>query len=605
MTTGPTLHRDELEGYAPIEDYAVLGNGRTVALISAAGSVDWFPIPTHDATPVLGALLDRRRGGAFELSPRDDGDAKRRYLPGTNVLETTFTTSSGVVTVTDVLTLHDGVAVPWTELVRCVRARSGRVPMRWRFWPRREWGERPFEFEPVSGGAIANGDSPQLALLSFDAGEPSFGGDLRGEFVADAETVRMLVVVGVDDEPLPIPDRDEVVERVDSTIDTWERWSRGITCDGPRAGAVLRSALCLKTLIHSPTGAILAAPTTSLPERIGGALNWDYRYSWLRDSSYTLDALLSVDLVEEAHSSLSWLLRTIRADAPQFRPFYNIDGTRPAPGGVLESVAGYRDSRPVRSGNGAARQLQLGNFGDVFDTVYRYVRAGNHLDGKTATMLGATADHVCDAWKEPDNGIWELRGRRLHYTESKMGCWSALDRAVLLADAGEIDGARRDVWSSARTDIADYVESETFSTRHGCYMMATGDTRMDAAVLRAVRMRYGHTEHLRSTVDTIAAALSAGGPLLYRYSGQDENEGAFVACSFWLVEARAGLGQIDEAERLFEAMAAYANDVGLFAEEIDPGTGHQLGNFPQGLSHLALMNAAASIAKARSASRPG
>ena len=587
--------------YRPIEDYAAIGNGSTVALIAPDGSIDWLPLPAHDDPPACAAILDRRRGGRFELLPIEPAEARRRYLPDTNVLETVFTTPSGTVAVTDVLT-SDSVALPWTELVRRVEGRAGRVAMRWRLSLRRGWDRQPFAFERRGPALVATGDAPQLSLATFDAGEPCVEGDaLEGTFAVAAGASAMLALTAVDDEPLPVPRREEVAARVERTISVWRIWAGGIRNEeGDWSDAVRRSALVLKLLIHARTGAILAAPTTSLPERVGGRLNWDYRYAWLRDSAFTLDALLHVGLVAEAHSSLTWLLRAIRNDAPNLRPFYRLDSSVPGGERELDNWDGYRASRPVRVGNAARGQSQLGNYGDVFETVWRYVRAGNHLDPVDAAMLSGIADHACAVWRSRDSGIWELRGEKRHYTLSKIGCWVALDRAARLAATGEIHCDDPSIWLRERDAIARFVHSKARSADGRTYTMAAGDERLDAALLLAPRTGFPDPEGLLgATVDAIRSQLSAGGPLLYRFTGQQAKEGAFVACSFWLVEALAHLGRVEEAGAQLDAMLATASDLGLFAEEIDPGSRRHLGNFPQGLSHLALINAVAAIEVAR------
>jgi GH15 family glucan-1,4-alpha-glucosidase len=333
-----------------------------------------------------------------------------------------------------------------------------------------------------------------------------------------------------------------------------------------------------------------------LPERIGGDRNYDYRYAWVRDTAFALDALLNLGLLVQVHASFAWLLRAVARTLPDVHVFYDIHGDTVSSEQELE-LAGYRGSRPVRRGNQAAKQLQLGCWGDLLETADLYVRDGNALDGVTGERLADAVDRLTKVWKRTDAGIWELPEKE-HYTTSKVGAWVAIDRALRLAEQGELPDDRVDAWRETAAEIRGFVERECWSDNRRAYAMHAGGDRLDASVLRVSRMNFidARGERFNSTIDRIRTELSGGGPLLYRYSGQRPEEGAFVACSFWLVEALAHAGRLDEARATMDELAGLANDVGLFAEEIDPRTGDFLGNFPQGLSHLALVNAAAAIA---------
>jgi GH15 family glucan-1,4-alpha-glucosidase len=585
------------DGYAPIAGYAAIGDGRTVALVARDGAIDWLAVPAIDGAPVFGALLDPVRGGVFELAPVGEFDVERRYLPETNVLETTFATEGGVVRVTDLLALQDGGQLSWIELVRRVHGVKGRVRLRYTVRPCFDWGRGETAIERRGDAIVATCDRRVVAFRAWDAGEPSLaGGSVVGELEAGRGSDGLLVCVFVEDQPIPLPPRGEIEVRFDRTADAWRRWLEFHSYEGPWRDAVARSTLALKLLIYAPSGAIAAAPTTSLPERIGGDLNWDYRFAWIRDSALTLDALGSLGYREQVHASLSWLLRASDGTHPRLEPFYTLDGSLP-PGESELELAGYRGSRPVRRGNGATGQLQLGCYGDLLETIELYVRHGNTLDRETRIRVAEVADHVCRIWQNVDSGIWELDETR-HYTISKINCWVALDRALQLASQGEAPAEHADAWRAEAAAIRDWIDERCWSTRRGSYSFYADSDELDAAVLLGVRVGYLRPEDPRasSTIDAIRSELGAGGPLLYRYSGRRGEEGAFLACSFWLVEALARTGRLDEARSTMDELIALANDVGLYSEELDPASGEFLGNFPQGLTHLALVNAAAAVA---------
>jgi GH15 family glucan-1,4-alpha-glucosidase len=591
MTTGRRT-----AGYVPIEDYALLGDGRTVALVAGDGRVDWWPVPTLDSPPAFAAVLDPENGGHLDLRPAAAEFAStRRYLPDTNVLETTFSTDTGSVRVTDALSLGAAGPLPWGELARRIEGIEGTVPMTWTVAPGTRFDScQPWTETHDSAVSVHLGDQ-HFAVLTFDVGDPSATGDrVCGEFSSSAGSCGLLVVTSADAEPLFLPDRDDLDHHLDRSIARWQEWSEWIRYDGPWAEPVRRSALTLKLLLFAPTGAIAAAPTTSLPERVGGDKNWDYRYMWVRDSSYTVDALMELGLHEEVQAAVSFLLAAIRRSAPDLHVFYTLNGEVPDGHTELDS-AGYRGSQPVRAGNGAATQTQLGTFGDLFDTMWHYTKNGHRLDLATSRMLAELADRCCDLWRQPDAGIWELPDLR-HYTNSKMGCWVALDRAVRLADIGAIETGHAHRWCQERDRIHAWVDEHCWSTALSSYTFYAGTDDLDAATLLAGHTGFDRGERLTGTVAAIQAEL-ADGPLIYRYTGMRDEEGAFVACSFWMVMALAHLGQIERATVLMDDAVALTNDVGLLSEQIDPSGRTMLGNHPQGLSHLALINAATTLAR--------
>jgi GH15 family glucan-1,4-alpha-glucosidase len=588
-------------GYAGIEDYAAIGNGESIALVARDGSIDWLPLPRLDSPTLFARILDAERGGAFELAPDGEFEVERRYRGDSNVLETTFTTAAGQARVTDAMTLDHGGLLPWFELARRVDGISGRVPIRWRITPRFGAGEdeEDVTIAAVRDAVVAKTPERYIAVHAYDAGETSYTTDhIGGAFETHQTSSSLIVMRSAHGEPIPFPRRNWVERRLDDTADDWERWLADAGVEGEWRGATRRSALALRLLTYVPTGGVAAAATTSLPERIGGDRNYDYRYGWVRDTAFTLDALLNLGLLVQVHASFTWILDAIARTSPKVSVFYDLDGRTVS--GVQElDLAGYRGTRPVRRGNQAASQRQLGSYGDLLETAELYVRDGNSLDDETRSRLVAAVDHLASIWDENDSGIWELPDEQ-HYTSSKLGAWTALDRALQLVERDELPAGRADSWRDTRREVRAFIEHECWSDERSAYTMFAGTTRLDASVLRIVRTGFldGGSDRLHSTIDAIRDELGAGDGLLYRYSGQERVEGAFVACGFWLAEALARAGRVDEARTEMRAAVARANDVGLFAEEIDPATGEFLGNLPQGLSHLALITAAAAIAEA-------
>ncbi len=541
------------------------------------------------------SLLDADGGGAFRLAPVDEHRTRRRYLPHTNVLETRFTTGDGVATVADGLLLQDGGQLSWIELARRVRCVRGNVRLRYEVKPRFDLGRTETTWSERAGVRVAGGGDTYLAVLHWDAGEPSLRENaLVGELELAEGQEALLVCIGVTGEPLPFPPRHEIETRFDRTVGAWRRWIGFHDYEGPYEDAVERSLLALKLLVVAPTGAIAAAATTSLPERIGGDRNYDYRYAWVRDSAFTLDALGHAGYSEQVHASLTWLLRATKETHPELVPFYELEGGLTRKQREL-AVPGYRFSRPALEGNDAGKQRQLGSYGDFLETIYLYVEHGNALDDETAQRVSELADYVGEVWSEEDSGIWELAQAR-HYTISKISCWAALDRALDLERRGYCAGDT-DRWRAARDDIRTFVEQRCWSERKQSYSFYADSDELDAAVLLAAKVGYaeGKDPRLHATIDAVRGELGAGGALLYRYSGQQKQEGAFLACSFWLVTALARAGRTEEAREAMDELVGLSNDLGLYSEELDPESRELLGNFPQGLTHLSLINAASAL----------
>ena len=578
------------DGYAPLRTYAAIGDGRTVALVADDGRIDWFPVPNLDSRPVFAALLDGADGGCLELAPTQPHQVQRQYVVGTNVLETTYTTSTGTVRVTDSLSTGVAGRLPWTELARRVDGLSGTVPMAWTIRPGTVFNTASPWVQDTVHGPVLRVDGVTLSVRLL--GETTCLADdqtITGAFSTTAGSRHTVGLVGTSHEPVFLPTPEAVDEGVDRTVENWRAWTRAFHYDGRWGKAVQRSALALKLLISAPSGAIAAAATTSLPESLAGGKNWDYRYSWLRDTAYAVDALIRFGLTEETHAAISWTLTTMRRS--DMRVFYGLDGSLPGEHSFAQ-VPGWRGIGPVVDGNHAAEQLQLGVYGDLLGVVRGYVDAGNLLDAETGRQLATIADEACDAWHRVDAGMWELTDER-HYTTSKLGCWQALTCAVHLAELGQIPGVP-DRWRAEADRIRDWVETECWSEELGSYVMYPGSTDLDASILLHAMSGFDRGDRMSSTIDALRRELGDG-PLLYRYTGMPQEEATFVACAFWGVAALAHVGRPDEAAEWMDALLEQSNDVGIWSEMIDASTGEFLGNLPQALSHLALVQAALAV----------
>jgi GH15 family glucan-1,4-alpha-glucosidase len=581
------------DGFLPLGDYAAIGDGHTMALIGRDGSIDWMCLPELDAPTVFGALLDPARGGRFLLRPAAPFTARRRYLERTNVLETFFETAHGTVRVTEAMALDDAISVPWRELVRRVDGLSGEVPMLWRLEPRFEYGAVEAEFERRGQAWITRCGTLQLGLQTWNAGQPEVtAGALTGSFTASAGAVSTLVLHGSADAVLPLATQEAVHRRLDATERVWRSWVTRHGYEGPWRAPVERSLLALRLLADGRTGAMTAAGTSSLPETLHGERNYDYRYAWVRDLSFTLEALMAVGMDELAHVSVGWLLQATRHTHPRVDPVYRLDGS------VLRdqdrlALSGYRASSPVHVGNRAGGQLQLGGWGDLMETVWTYVRHGHILDRRTGARLADMAGLLAALWRNEDAGLWELEVNA-HYMTSKLSCWTAFHRMLNLAEHGTVPARDTERWRRERDALEEFIETELYSEARRSYVMKAGSDLLDCGVLLGARRGYGDPagERMVSTIAAIRAELSAGGPLFYRYSGMREEENAFLACSFWMVEALALAGHRDEAAELMDATVSVANDVGLMSEELEPVSRELRGNLPQALTHLALINAA-------------
>ena len=588
-----------VDGYASISSYAAIGDGRTIALVASDGSIDWLPLPELDSASVFGAVLDAKRGGRFALAPEVPYTVERRYLPETNLLETIFSTGGGSVRVTDAMTLPGDRLGPLRELTRRVDCLRGSVPMSWSVEPRFGYAAAATRLGWRAGAPVATAGGDAMAICSFDAGSPEIAGDtIRGRFTAREGTRALVALSSTHDEPLVFPTRDDLDSRLEGTATTWRQWSDGLTYAGPWRDTVLRSALALKLLVYAPSGALAAAATTSLPEELGGERNWDYRFSWVRDSAFMLGALLGLGCAPEARAYFWWLMHASQLTYPRLRVLYRLDGGARAPERELP-LDGYRGSRPVRVGNAAAAQRQLDTFGELLQTAWLYATSGHRIDGDIARRLAGVADLVCRIWRDTDAGIWEVRSEETHFTQSKMMCWIALDRAADLADRSLIPSRHAQRWREEAAAIREFVETRCFSHEKRSYVRSADSDELDASVLLGLLFSYGDatSDRWAGTIEAVRREL-AHRPFVHRYTGEDGlagSEGAFLPCSFWLVESLARTGRTEDAVQLMDELVGLANDVGLYAEEIEPATGAFLGNTPQGLTHLALISAALAI----------
>ncbi|HEY3450408.1 MAG TPA: glycoside hydrolase family 15 protein [Myxococcales bacterium] len=593
-----------------IQDYAALGDCCSAALVSRAGSVDWLCWPCFDSPSVFGALLDPG-AGRFSIAPAGLVRSQRHYEPDSNVLVTDLFAGSGAVRLIDAMVLPEaeGRLQPERELARAVECLGGEVDLEIGYDPRPGYAQRAQELE--DGGPLGWRTPAGPGLLVLRSSVPleraPRGGLAARRRLKAGERLELSLSFS-HEAPAVLPLLGEQTrEALRQTSRQWRDWAGRATYGGPHRDEVVRSALALKLLSFSPSGAIVAAPTTSLPERPGGDLNWDYRYCWLRDASLTVRALFGLGFSEEAHAFVSWLLHATRLTRPRLRVLYDVFGRAEQSRERELPWQGFGGARPVRVGNAAQGQLQLDLYGEVMDAAAHLVRQGKPLDHETCRALVSMGDYVCARWREPDEGIWELRSGRAEHTQSRLLCWVALDRLVWMAEVGELRGAPVERYRKEREAIRGDLEERAWNPQRGSYVAILGGRSLDATALQLAN--YGlippSSRRMRSTWEQLRRELGAPGGLLRRYRiDESAGEGAFGACGFWAVRYLAlGGGTLEEAEGLFDDLLGFANDVGLFAEEIEAATGDALGNFPQAFTHVGLINAALALEDRRAAER--
>ena len=600
----------------PIANYGMLADCNSAALVDRDGSIDWLCLPRYDSDAVFARILDRD-GGHWSIRPQDSYTSKRRYLPGTLIVETIFTTDTGSIRLRDAMGFEEGQRghdlghdAPH-EVLRSIEGLSGTVELLMELAPRPEYGLVKPLVRLEDGGARTFG-AGRLTVRCDVALEVEDATISAAFEVAEGERSGFSIrwaAPELREAPEPTPSA-RVAERIEDTAEAWRSWeAEHDVYDGPHRDTVRLSSRVLKGLTYRPTGAIVAAPTTSLPETVGGDRNWDYRYSWIRDSSLTIEALHIGTCSDEVEEFVSFMTSSAggRAGAGSLQIMYGIGGEHDLSERELPHLSGWRDSRPVRVGNGAWDQVQLDVYGELLNSLWLYREELGELHPEIQSFVADLADTAARRWSETDAGMWEMRGQPRHHLSSKVLCWTALDRAGKLAPQLG-DYAKTEKWEAARDEIRAAILDRGWSEDKQAYAQSFDSDELDAAALLMPILGFlpAEEERMRSTIEAIARELREGG-LVLRYrsdeglnaDGLTGEEGTFVICSFWLVSCLAKAGELERAEALFDKLAGYANDLGLLAEEIDTDTGEQLGNFPQAFSHIGLITAAYEIDKAR------
>jgi GH15 family glucan-1,4-alpha-glucosidase len=593
---------------AKIQDYAIIGDGRSAALISREGSIDWLCWPRFDSPSLFGAILDLRIGGSWSVAPTEPASIERRYIDSTNVLETRFRTATGAVVLTDFMPVaseeQKGTMLwPEHELLRLVECEHGEVEILTRFDPRPDYGQAKVRLRGSGEQNLRLETRSGLVTLRSDVKfttAPEGGATARARLKA-GERIAFSLALAPDAPAVLPPLGDFILRKLALTVDWWQMWAARATYKGPYREEVVRSALALKLMLYAPSGAMIAAPTTSLPTLIGGGENWDYRYCWLRDAAFTARSLFGLGFADEAKAFVSWMLHATRLTRPKLQVLYDVFGGNRSKETVLAHLEGYGGSHPVRVGNHAGVQFQLDPYGEVIEAVAHFVNGGGELDRETQKMLRQFGEFVCRNWHKPDNGIWEDRAPGRHYTYSRLMCWVALDRLIKMHEQGRIRGVPVKQFRESLERIRKDIEDRGWNPQLESYTQVLDGETLDACALLIAAHGFDNasSQRMQQTHLEIRNRLSPAPGLLYRKEQSlAMGEGAFGISCFWEVDflARGG-GTLEEAHDAFAQTAAYANDLGLFAEQIDPKTGDALGNFPQAFTHVGLINAALSLAE--------
>ncbi len=601
------------DSYRPIADYALIGDCHAAALVSRRASIDWCCLPRFDSGSVFARLLDSQSGGHCSIAPagRARWESRHRYLEDTLVLATTFEGTAGAARIIDCFTI--GVRARDADerrLLRVIEGVRGSVELDVRIAPRFDYGEvKPWIRSHGDRLHSVIGGNDGLVVWCEGQLEEDPDHELTGRVTVDAgERMRMTLTYRpphqIDAVPPREPDQDAIDRALDDTVRWWRKWASALSVGGPDATATRRSGLTLKALTYEPTGAIVAAPTTSLPEALGAPRNWDYRFSWVRDSSFSSRAFAELGSEAEADAFRAFIVRSAAGHAGDMQVFYGVGGERRLDGQELDSLEGYRGSAPVRVGNQARGQLQLDAYGEIVNLMWRWHRRGRSPSDDDWRFVTSLIDHAAEKCTEPDRGIWEWPGKPEHFVHSKVLCWAALDRGIRLADECMRRAPTRR-WAKVRDELRSTIERRGYDRKRGVFVQAYGRKNLDAALLLLPTVEFldWDDERMLRTVSAIREELDAGDGLLYRYrrdDGLEGREGAFLCCSYWLVECLVRTGDLEGARAVFDAASACANHLGLMSEEVDPSTGELLGNFPQALTHLAQIDAAVALESARS-----
>lgn len=591
----------------PIESCGVIGDLHTVALVAMDGTIDWCCMPQFDSPSVFAALLDESKGGHFKLTPAQAGTNRQMYIPETNVLLTRFLRPDGVGEVIDFMPVRDDKREQsesvMHEIVRIARAVRGEVKFQLECAPAFNYGRTPHKATATEGGVIFETDEDRMALLGPGDWRITGGVASLDFTLQPGETAEFALRYITKENGDGLHHRVDGNGLMNETLAFWREWLSQCKYDGRWRETVLRSALTLKLLTHHPTGAIVAAPTCSLPEEIGGVRNWDYRYTWVRDAAFTVHSLVRLGFPGEATAFIDWLAKRIHEDSGAQGPLntmYSVDGVSDLPESILDNLAGYRDSRPVRVGNAASNQLQLDIYGEMMDAIYLYDKHVSPISYDLWTRIHGVLLWVADNWSQPDDGLWEVRSERQQFVYSKLQCWVALDRGIRLASQRSLP-LNRVKLETERDRIFACIMKNGWDDQQKCFTQSFESKSLDASSLMMPIVKFVAPKDPRmlSTIDRTMEKLVSDS-LVYRYEldgtlatkdGLTGHEGTFSMCTFWLVDALAGAGRLDESRFIFEKMLSYANHLGLYSEEIS-ATGSALGNFPQAFTHLGLISAA-------------
>lgn len=578
-----------------IKDYAIIGNGRSAALISKEGSLDWLCWPRYDSPSLFAGILDKDIGGSWKIIPSSIQKIERQYIENTNVLETHFVTETGKISLIDFMPAfeEENSLQPLHEIIRRVQCEKGEVEFTVHFDPRSNFGKekptlidkKPFGYQfSIGRGLITFQSSVELGTkIKLKEGE-------RADFSLSYN----------DESPAVIPPLGKLIsQKKEATVDLWKKWAGQISYKGPYQKEVIRSALVLKLLAFSPSGTFVAALTTSLPQKIGGDFNWDYRFCWLRDAAFTVKALFGLGYQEDAVAFVSWLLHSTRLTRPKLRVLYDMYGNDIENDVEIPHLKGFAHSYPCRKGNGVRQFFELDVYGEVIEAVTYFVRSGGDLDRETQKMVAQFGKFVCENWEKSDTGIWEKMDQK-HYTHSRLMCWVALDRLLEMAEKGKIKNLPIDEIKKHHQKIRKTIEETSWNEKLKTYVKSLEEPEVDATLY--LMPLYGFNQHsslkMNQTFQKLEEKLIPAPGLVYRYEkSSEEGEGAFGLCSYWRIEYLAQAGLLHKAHEAFKQMLDYGNDLGLFSEEMDPKTKDALGNFPQAFTHVGLINAALTLEK--------